>query len=319
MTARVVLSFDCEGKWGVADNLTAKTHEALDDASLRRTYRAMLDSFAAYHIPATFAFVGCFTLPMERLVQIRPELERHANIFPGYLSPAVRDCFDGSRQGWSAQWAMEAVACAREKHEIGLHGITHVHWDDPAMTEDLAREELGLAYDNAFPVCAFAHTYVYPCNAIAYANLLAERGLCAYRGKRLHRSRLSSFISEFDIFSKSDIDGDPSGLPLEIPAGTYINWQHGLRRVVPFAVSFLRMRNILAHAVSSGGVAHFWGHPEDFATAPSTFVLLNALLKEIASLRDRGLCEILTQQAYALRKNNAPESQRAAEEKTGCG
>ena len=302
MTARVILSFDCEGKWGVADNLNAVTHQKLSDASLQRAYHSLLDCFATHQIPATFAFVGCFTLPMEKLVQLRPELERQAKSFPHYLSPAIQDCFEGSSQGWSGQWAMEAVANAREKHEIGLHGVTHVHWNDPAMTEALAREELGLAYEAAFPVCSVARTFVYPCNAVIHTALLTERGLLAYREVRPRGSRLASLLSEFNVFSSSDSDRNPTASPLAIPPGYYINWQHGLRRTVPFFVSKLRMRRILAHAVSTGGVAHFWGHPEDFATAPSTFVLLKALLEEIASLRDRGLCEVLTQYDYALRQ-----------------
>ena len=71
LTARFILSLDCEGKWGVADHLTPANHAQLTDAKLREAYRSILDLLDRYAIPATFAYVGCFSLSAVELAQRR--------------------------------------------------------------------------------------------------------------------------------------------------------------------------------------------------------------------------------------------------------
>ena len=146
MVARFILSLDCEGKWGVADHLTPGDHAALSDARLRAAYADILAALAEFDIPATFAFVGTFSLTADRLATMRPALADLARDLPGYLEPALEDMANGTREGWTGDWAVEAVDGARQHHEIGLHGATHMPWTWPGMTPDLARRELGLLF-----------------------------------------------------------------------------------------------------------------------------------------------------------------------------
>lgn len=298
MVARFILSFDCEGKWGVADHLTPQLHQQLSDASLARAYRELVGLLDDYNIAATFAFVGCYTVSKEKLDATLPALYALAQHFEDYLGPVLADYTDGSREGWVGDWALDMVATARTPHELGLHGVTHVPWNHPAMNEARAREELALAYDAGFPITARTTTYIYPRNAVAYTHLLAERGIMAYREAKPRGSRITSLLSEFDLFTKPEADMAFTTPPMPIPAGHFINWRYGLRKLVPVEVTRQRARAMLARAVKTNGVVHYWMHPENLASAPSTLQVLKVILDEVRSLRDAGQCEVLTQDAY---------------------
>ena len=119
MTARFILSLDCEGKWGVADHLTPADAAGLSDERLRQADGDIVALLDEYGLPATFAFVGCFSLSARALADLRPELKG------AYVAPAIAAAFAGSRQGWVGEWALETVQGARLTHEIGLHGYSH--------------------------------------------------------------------------------------------------------------------------------------------------------------------------------------------------
>jgi hypothetical protein len=45
-------------------------------------------------------------------------------------------------------------------------------------------------------------------------------------------------------------------------------------------------------------VVHLWFHPHNLITGPSTATLLEAVLSEVATLRDAGKIQVLTQNQY---------------------
>ena len=53
----VTLSFDCEGRWGMADRNHAWLSE-LTTENLTEAYEYILETLSKYNIGATFAFVG---------------------------------------------------------------------------------------------------------------------------------------------------------------------------------------------------------------------------------------------------------------------
>lgn len=289
MTARFILSLDCEGKWGVADHLTPADHAGLCDERLRQAYGdivALLDEFG---LPATFAFVGCFSLSAQALADLRPDLTGP------YVAPAIADAFEGSRQGWVGNWALEAVQAARQRHEIGLHGVTHTPWDQ--LDEAGARAEMDLFYRCGAPMLRDLTTWIYPRNAQRHEAVLTEFGMAGLREERPSGSRAMRLLSEFNLCSPPDSDL-PSARPLRIPPGYFVNWRSGARRAVPVPVSVARARRMLAEAARTGGVVHYWTHPENVATAPETLAVLRGIVEAAARARDAGRCEVLTQDGY---------------------
>src|SRR5689334_11237435 len=120
MVARFILSLDCEGKWGVADQLTANVHRQLSDADLRIGYRNVLSLLDEFDVPATFAFVGLFAESGEGFRRLVPELQPLVSSSPDYLAPALADAERGSRQGWHGAWAIDALLASKTQHELAL-------------------------------------------------------------------------------------------------------------------------------------------------------------------------------------------------------
>lgn len=295
MTARFILSLDCEGKWGVADMLTPFEHDALSTARLIDAYGMILALLDEYEVPATFAFVGLFGESQASLAALFPELDRLAERSPDYLGAALRDLRDGSRDGWSGKWAVEAVKGARAKHELALHGVTHTPWG--SIDRDFARDDLALL-PLLQPALRQAETFVFPRNEVAHVDLLAGIGIKGYRLARTFRSRAASLASEFNLVSTPEDAIPPAGGLCLIPAGYFVNWRHGARRLVPRSLSRLRARRMLLGAETRGRIVHYWLHPENVASAPATLDNLRDVIAIAARLRDAGRCEILTQKSY---------------------
>ncbi len=293
MTGKFILSLDCEGKWGVADHLTAEHHRTLSDDRLRSCYRDILALLDEYNVPATFAFVGAFTLSETEFRVHGDALDSFAAVAPHYIAPALDDCRNGSREGWLADWSVGGVEAAKTAHEIACHGPTHLPWDNN-VSEQVARTELALL--DFMPAIKNSKTYIFPRNYVGHTDILSEYGFVGYRAAK-SMSRIVSLASEFNIFSPAEADF-PLSRPLAIPAGYFVNWKSGLRKSVPTSLSALRARNMLKAAAQNGRSVHYWTHPENIASAPQTLDVLRAIIQEAAYLRDAGKIEIMTQIDY---------------------
>lgn len=300
MTARFILTLDCEGLWGVADQLGSNHARALTDRTLREAYDGLTGLLDDTDVPATFAFVAAFILPPQRLHALRPELRRAAAGVPGYVEHAEQACMG---EGWSGDWAFEAVRAARTRHEMALHGSTHIPWGWAGFTADAARAELQLAFDTAPELAGHVQTFVYPRNEVAHREVLAEFGIAGAREARPVRSRAGLLVEELTP-AAPDADPPPAA-PVRIPAGRFLNWRCGPRRAIPPWVTRARFRRSLIAAERSGRVLHLWTHPENLASGPGTMKLLQDVIEDVARMRDAGRCEVLTQADYCERV--APE------------
>ena len=92
---------------------------------------------------------------------------------------------------------------------------------------------------------------------------------------------------------------------IAIPAGYFVNWQHGPRRIVPRELSARRAAHCLRAAHRDDAVVHYWLHPENVASAPGTIDVLRDLLRLVANLRDRGDCKVVTQAQYCAERREA--------------
>jgi len=295
VAARFILSLDCEGKWGVADILTPFEHATLTRKRQAEAYGKILALLDEYEVPATFAFVGLFGESPRSLEALYPALDRLAERAPDYLGAALQDIRDGSREGWHGDWAVEAVQSAPAGHEVALHGITHVPWG--SIDWQFARDELALLPRLQSPLRE-AETFIFPRNEVAHLELLADTGIKGYRLARTYQSRAASLASEFNLLAGPEVDNPPRGKLCAIPAGYFINWQHGARRLVPRSLSSFRARQMLLRADKSNRVVHYWLHPENIASAPATLANLRDIVEIAARMRDAGRCEILTQKSY---------------------
>lgn len=294
MPATFILSFDCEGKWGVADHLTSRHRRDLTDERLRNAYRSIVDLLDEYRIEATFAFVGAFAQSPADFARLRSAIEQFRAMAPDYIGPALRDVDESAGAGWHGDQLLEMVTNSRTNHEVALHGVTHVPWT--SMDERAAAAELDMFDSLVGPVRA-SRTFVFPRNLVAHTEQLANYGFVGFRRARPKRSRARSLIAELNVFAAPD-QPLPSADIVTIPAGYFLNWRSGLRALVPPAVTGMRVRRLLRAASAREGIVHYWLHPENIASAPSTLALLRMLLREVAEVREAGNCQVMTQLGY---------------------
>ena len=292
MAGRFVVSLDCEGKWGMADAISPK-YDFITERKLERTYARLVAMFAAREIKATFAFVGAFTLPPEDRADF---LGRMAD--PSYEGQPWTRHFrraekEGRIDGWFCPAAFDMVAEAG--HEIASHGFSHVPFDDPSTLDTDLDNDVALAVAAAAKRSVDLRTFVYPRNRVGRPEILVRHGVLGYRGQLSNGSRLSSLLRELHVLDNAQTYSPGiTGALNVIPAGYFLNWQVGLRKLVPMAVSRARWRSILQSAARSDGVAHLWFHPHNLLSGPETEQLLDGILSDVEELRETGDIEVVT-------------------------
>jgi hypothetical protein len=297
-----MLTFDCEGKWGVADYLMSRHQRELTDERLRLAYQSIADLLDEYRMEATFAFVGAFAQSPMEFARLRPALEQVRTRAPDYIDLALRDLDESSGSGWHGDQLLDRVTNARTNHEIALHGVTHVPWT--SLDEHGVGAEMAMFESLAGPVRA-SRTFVFPRNLVAHSQQLVKHGFAGFRTARPKRSRARSLLAEFNIFEAPELPMRSSEI-VAVPAGFFLNWRSGLRAVVPPTVTRLRARRLLRAASVSDGVVHYWLHPENIASAPSTLPLLRMLVREVAEAREAGNCQVMTQLGYCRAQESLP-------------
>src|SRR5437868_5867516 len=117
--ATFILSLDCEGKWGVADQLSERHEAYLTTKQLTHAYHTLLRVLARRKIKATFAFVGAFTMSADEY-HSHPELFGSSPLAKAWLRHFKTDMRSGNSQGWFAPAIFDAVR-VDGRHEIASH------------------------------------------------------------------------------------------------------------------------------------------------------------------------------------------------------
>ena len=181
-----VISIDTELAWGMAHRRdgSAARHRFEDE---REVVDRILELFARYEIPATWAIVGHLFLDRCECDGDRPHPElvtpRYAWLDEDWL--AIDPCSDLERAPfWYGRDIVDAIVSCPVPQEVASHGFTHVVVDDPACTPEVFASELRAAVRVAGERGLALRSFVYPRNAIAQIPLLAEHGFRCYRGGR---------------------------------------------------------------------------------------------------------------------------------------
>lgn len=296
-----MLSFDCEGKWGLVDCLTERHRQLFTTHNLEDAYRRITWLLRKYDIEATFAFTAAFSMTRDRFDRLRPALETPRHRATPWMARALAAIRQDSGQGWFAPACFDMV---REPggHEIASHGFSHLPWKAPYATRTVLDTELAMLRS----VPAFSdpsvRTFVFPRNQVAHQELLPAHGFLAYREAPSARSRAVNFAGEFNLLSPSESFSARIGDRVTaLPAGHFLNWRHGLRRCVPVAVTVRRWKNMLRDATRGGGLVHAWTHPENFVDGHDMFQMLEEIIRFVADEREAGRLSVLTNTQFVAR------------------
>jgi len=295
----VTFSFDCEGKWGMAD-ISSNWDANLTQVNLLETYEFILETLKDYDISATFAFVGAFTESREVFLDETLPCLSSEN-YSKWLDYSKFRIMDKNEEGWFMPELLNLVK-EYNVHEIASHGYTHIPFS--MLNHRDARTELKLIRQWAKKNKIECSTLVYPRNMIGHNNLLKEYGIFGYRDEpdaiTDHRvpKVIKTLIEETWVLKKSQqfelIE------PCKIPGGVFINWRYGFRNFVPPLVSLLKYRSMINDAILRNQVAHFWTHPHNFITSPSTKNLFKNLCEEVSIQRDKSKLVVKKQNDYLL-------------------
>ena len=297
--ARFILSFDCEGKWGMADDPAMASNNPISGDSLTKAYTQIFEILERHKIPATFALVGLFAGGYEQYVDSRGELlesEPHRN----WLQVPERSFAAGHHGGWFYPELVNQIK-AIGNHEIASHSFTHLPLHNVGVMEESFLTEMKFVNQWKEKNSIELSTFIFPRNQIKFEDRLSDFEYVGYRQCDIQNSayanRFRILQDECNIGRKSD-EHSMSAKPVAIPPGTFLNWRHGPRRVIPKWVTLNRWSNVLDHAVASGGVAHLWLHPHNLITARGQVELFEDAILRVAKAQKSGLIESVTQAEY---------------------
>lgn len=293
----VTFSFDCEGKWGMLDH-PKKWNSQLTKNKLLKAYEFILKTLHLNNISATFAFVGAFTETREDFLnESLPMLTSKNHV--SWLEHSKNKIINKAEEGWFMPELLEMVR-ENNTHEIATHSYTHIPFD--TVDAAAALIELSLVKRWAEKKKINCKTIVYPRNIIKHKNLLKDFGIFGYRDKpedilpiKFHKI-FKTLIEEIWILKKAQqiekVDN------FKIPGGVFINWQYGFRSLIPTSVSFLKYKSMINDAKLRKRVAHFWIHPHNFITSPSTKNLFIKLCEEISKQVNKQTIVVKKQNDY---------------------
>lgn len=297
-----LLSFDCEGKWGAADQLAAAGYDGLTTAGLVAVHRRLCGMLSRHRMAATFAFVSSHFLT-EAEVRARPDWFSQA-ADGGVDWPAAfrADLASRNIDGWLCPGALDIVR-ASGVHEIASHGFSHVPLGESDIGLYGFRRQLALVREAEALRGLAATTFVFPRNRVGLAYLLPSHGFEAYRPpvRSDRRGGLPQrgwrYLNDISPFEEPQGHGR-LGRPIALPPGRYLIVRRGARRWIPTALLRDKFERMVERTVEQNGVLHFFTHPEDFLLGADQFDVLEALLAAVTRRVRRGEMQVMTLAEY---------------------
>lgn len=300
MSANLIISLDCEGKWGLSSN--SKLIKNFTNKNLLNVYKELNKFFSNFNIPVTYAFVGSFILNNNE----KNYFECFENINKCYSKPLINffnNEKDNKSEGWFVPEAYDLVN--NEINEIGCHSFSHLSFLENNDENIIDKELNNCKLIEKLKKKKFK-TFVFPYNEIAYTDKLKKYGFIGFRNhKRINKNIITKskkLFDEWNILEHINYQNDfNKELDLvEIPGGFFFNWRFKWRRyLVPEIVTLIRWKRLIKYAVNNNKTLNLWFHPHNLLTAPSTFKILKEVIMQANKMRDNGKLNIITQAQYA--------------------
>jgi len=282
----------------MADDPAIVNDERITLARLRTAYELILRTFEENRIAGTFAVVGLYVAG-EQATRDFIRAQSQSEIYSRWLQTPAKSIEDGRTSGWFFEDLPKWIT-STGVHELASHGYSHLPFTSPGFSDVTAHLELasmrGLASAEGWNI----ESMVFPRNLIAHSDLLETYGIRRFRMglNRTRPYRLSRIAALADEFNVLKMDQCRPNDAREVPAGHFLNWRSGARRLVPSSVTLARWRHVLVSAEHSGGVAHLWTHPHNLITGKDQADLFVCAMQEagryvregrLASVTFRGL------------------------------
>jgi hypothetical protein len=263
-----ILSLDCEGLWGMADNPSLISSGRICQQALDDAYYFIISVLRDNGLTATCAFVSAFAVEPDVLYENLELIERLAESNPSWFASPLTAIRTRRLEGWSASKIYHNLSSAG--HEMAWHGTTHLPLSEGTPEQAVTLEvELGLRLLETLG--ARPRTIVFPRNRIGHLHQLRKAGFQTYRDSPREgwSGKLINFACEANVYSSCDM------CPHELRngwrvcrSGAFLNWPSGLRGIIPIDITVRRWKAMLRDAADRGGTVHMWFHPHNLITAP---------------------------------------------------
>ena len=297
--SQFILSFDCEGKWGMASDPAMVNSHAIGDTSLKWAYQQILESLDQFSIPASFGVVGLFAQDLSAF----ETFDAAHGAEPAYASwfNNPKAAFRArNTDGWFYPTLIEDIQ-GFKIHEVSSHSYTHLPFHNESVTREIVENELRTMNQFMQSKGVSLQSMIYPRNQVAHTDLLSEFRMSGYRDSNDKRSaygsKIGTLVDEFNVLSKSSAHSRQE-VPIKIPAGYFLNWQNGPRLVIPPTITVRRFNHLLNHAEKTGGVVHMWLHPHNLITGKNQVQLFNRVLQSVAQRQSQGSLSVITMGDY---------------------
>ncbi|MCZ6774721.1 MAG: polysaccharide deacetylase family protein [Proteobacteria bacterium] len=301
-TATFILSLDCEGKWGYADQLEGSAVQNYTSAALEEAHRRIVQLLDQYEVPATFAFSSCLFLTPDE-VRANPQWFEPSDYdggdwFRAFRSDAANDDFEG----WLCPGGLEAVISSGA-HEVASHGFSHIPLGESHITAAQFQREMECIRGAEALRGVKSETFIFPRNQIGYLSALYDHGFIGYRPgipgewAQSPKAKLARLVNEFNIFERPQ-DHATHGRPLAVPPGRMLMLRSAWRRWIPPRAVEIKYARVLDQAIRSGQVLHLFAHPNNFITGKRQYEVLEGVLRAVAQRVRTGEITVSTQQEY---------------------
>jgi len=298
MPATFVLSIDLELAWGEFYRRPVDL-ERMEAA--RAALPRLLRLLERHAVPATFAVVGHLLLEG---CDGHPEMPRpNISWRPGDWYAGDPHTDEQRAPAWYAPSLVRRIASAAPGHDVGAHGFSHVPFDDPGVSEQVAVAELDACATVLREGGHAGLSFVFPRNGIKYTKLLKDKDFRCYRGvedrswtRQVGPLRRLGHLAD-QVLAVTPPTGsvrDRNGA-LEVPSSMLFWSREGFRRWVPMATRVRRAERGVERAVSRQDIFHVWLHAEDLVPDPDEMLAaLEAVLVMVHERAARGEMVIAT-------------------------
>lgn len=284
------LSLDCEGLWGVADHLGDSTR-LINQSSLSEIYSYIDDVLSLYSIKATYAFTTLFTQDEANILKYKDSIQAHVNDQDEWYKHIYNTLHSENLNGWlGREFYLQAK---KGGHEIAWHGFSHHPLGENTkknIVEFEVSESLQIFKKEELTV----NSIVFPRNDVGHLQLLNESGFDVYRKgvveqSRLHSNKYYRVLDELNVLKPSQKFEHSRNNPMtSLPAGYFLNWPSGPRRLIPSEVTYKRWNHILNSASRKSAQAHMWFHPHNMITAPKMRDTFENIIKNVSTKIENG-------------------------------
>lgn len=284
------LSLDCEGLWGVADHLGAST-QFIDQSSLSEVYSYINDVLSYHSIKATYAFTTLFTQDEVEILKYKDIIKAYVDEQDEWYRHIYNTLQREDLNGWlGREFYLQAT---KNGHEIAWHGFTH-HPLGKDTKESIVEFEVSESLQIFQKENLTVTSIVFPRNDVGHLQLLNNLGFEVYRKGIVDHSKLQSnkyyrVLDELNILKSSQKFKQSKNNPMtSLPAGYFLNWPRGARRLVPSEITYKRWDHILKSALRKSAQAHMWFHPHNMITAPKMRDSFESIIKNVSTKIQNG-------------------------------